>query len=337
MTLEEAAAHRGRVRQFAQTGGPLDSRGPNATTQQPQWFTPDGTVKGARDQLHTRLIADYRAQFPSIATDRQAVILAGPPGAGKSTVRREHVAGDDAPWLRIDADEFKRLLLQEALGDGTYERLIVPAEVAGAGERFYPMELASLVHEESSLLAARLRDEAIAAGENVIVDSVMSNPEGALRLGRQLERAGYSIEVVAVEVPYEVSQASIEHRWQLDYAAAVEAGVSDEEELGGRWVPSDYARSIFRPGQSSWPAVSAEQLSSQVGAVTRFRQFHGERPDGPRELIAEYRRTAPGAALTQVRDPQARQRMDDAQAKLARIQPRPEQHRGPSARGPQRG
>ena len=33
-----------------------------------------------------------------------------------------------------------------------------------AGERFFPLELASLVHEESSLLAKRLQREAIAEG-----------------------------------------------------------------------------------------------------------------------------------------------------------------------------
>lgn len=65
-------------------------------------------------------------------------------------------------WLTVDADDFKTRLLREAIADGSYDRLLKPLGVqarVGAGEPFFPLELSSLVHEESSLLARNLRHE----------------------------------------------------------------------------------------------------------------------------------------------------------------------------------
>lgn len=174
------------------------------------------------------------------------------------------------------------MLLLEAIRDGSYDSFIKPPEVKAreaAGERFYPMELASLVHEESSLLARQLRRQAIAHGKNVIIDTVLSNPAAAVQLGRMLAENGYRIEVVDVEVPYEVSAASIEGRWREEYERVVAGELSDVEELGGRWVPSEYARSMFRgEGEPSWPAVAAERLATTVPAVARYRVYQGQEP-----------------------------------------------------------
>jgi len=178
-------------------------------------------------------------------------VLAGPPGAGKSTVLRTEVLGaDQAAWLTIDADEFKRALLREAIADGSYDAFIKPAQVKqreAAGERFFPLELASLVHEESSMLAKRLQREAIAEGTNVVIDTVLSKPDQAVSLGERFAAAGYTVEVVDVEVPFELSAARIEKRWHESYEEALETG----DGLGGRWVPSEYAREVFF-GTSAW-------------------------------------------------------------------------------------
>src|SRR5699024_4005932 len=58
-----------------------------------------------------------------------------------------------------------KLLLREALADGSYEVWIKPdavRDLEAQGERFFPLELAALVHEESSMLAAALREDLIA-------------------------------------------------------------------------------------------------------------------------------------------------------------------------------
>jgi hypothetical protein len=92
----------------------------------------------------------------------------------------------------IDADEFKRSLLREAFMDGSYDEWLVPAAIReheAEGERFHPLELASLVHEESSYLAKSLRADAIAAGDKIVIDTVLSNEADALALGQRLNLA----------------------------------------------------------------------------------------------------------------------------------------------------
>lgn len=162
--------------------------------------------------------------------------MAGPPGAGKSRMRQQ-LLDDESAWLRIDPDEFKEALLSQAIADGSYDSFIKPAAIAAAeqaGDPFYPLELSSLVHVESSYLAMRAREEAMREGLNVIIDSVQAWPEAAERLGRELTAAGYTIDVVDVEVPFEVSEARIRGRWRHDYVQALENG--DAHHLGGRWV-----------------------------------------------------------------------------------------------------
>lgn len=202
-------------------------------------------------------------------------MLAGPPGAGKGRVADTVLGADRDQYVNIDADEFKKLLLREAMADGSYEEWIKPPEVRDLeeqGERFYPLELASLVHEESSMLARSLRTEMIDQGTNIIVDTVLSDPDKAVELGRQLADAGYQVTVVDVEVPFEVSQDRIVQRWQHAMQEA-EAGKADA--LGGRWVPSAYARPLFdtEHGRSKSQDAAAE-LAQTCPRVIRYERHY---------------------------------------------------------------
>jgi hypothetical protein len=82
--------------------------------------------------------------------------------------------------------------------DGSYQSFLKPQEVRdleAQGERFFPRDLASLVREESSLLARKARLQAIEAGENVVIDSVLGSQKTAdggrtpLRLEQHLLRS----------------------------------------------------------------------------------------------------------------------------------------------------
>lgn len=133
-------------------------------------------------------------------------MLAGPPGAGKSKAKNGLLTTDAerATYLRVDADDFKKLLLGRAIEDGSYDSWLKPAEIKrleAQGQQFFPMELASLVHEESSLIAMGLRVESIRQGTNLVIDGVLASEEKAVRLGDELEAAGYEVRVVDVEVP----------------------------------------------------------------------------------------------------------------------------------------
>lgn len=113
--------HRETVRAFSRAGGPLDPDGPNATIANPLWFRGRRVYRPLRERraLHRRLLDEVRAEHPAARAERRAIVLAGPPGAGKSTVLRDVLGVDASAWVTIDADEFKKKLLREALADGS--------------------------------------------------------------------------------------------------------------------------------------------------------------------------------------------------------------------------
>lgn len=304
------ADHLEVVRRFSKPGGPLSVDAPTASVRNPAWFAEVPGNRAApmpdRVALHRRLIDAERQRSPDAEPGRRALVLAGPPGAGKSTVRPQ-VLVDPSGYLVIDADEFKRALLREAIDDGSYDAWLKPTEVSDletAGERFFPLELAALVHEESSQLAKQLRDEAMAEGLNVVIDTVLSSEAVALQLGEQLRAHGYDVRVVDVEVPFEISETRIRSRWVEAYTEALETG----QDLGGRWVPSEYARDVFDgPDGSSKSEAAARRLAHECDAVTRYQLFRttlaqtvsDDRPTPTLEV--DLIRETPGGALVETR------------------------------------
>lgn len=273
------STHRDHLRRLSADGGPLREGGPNATTSNRDWFrriNGNLIVMPERAELHKKILADYFDARPDVAKDKRALVLAGPPGAGKSTTLARIIPQEkQSTWREVNADHFKEILLHQALRDGSYEGHLMPEEIRSleqAGERFFPLELASLVHEESSMLAHAARTEAIARGENLIVDTVLSSPHGARVLGAELSDAGYKVDVVDVETTFEISEARIAGRWERGYAKGLSG--APEHVLGGRWVPSAYPRTLFVDGEShsrSWQA--AQELTESCGAVMRLRVF----------------------------------------------------------------
>lgn len=303
-TQESIQRHIDHLGRMSRPGGSLRSDAATATTANPAWFALGSVAMPTveRVRLHDRILAEFRAEKEGVLTDRKAIVLAGPPGAGKSTVLGELVqkaGGNMGQWRVVDADHFKDMLLREADADGSYDSWIVPADVRAleaAGERFYPRELASLVHVESARLAVRARSEAINAGERLVVDTVLSSPAAATSLGRTLEAAGYDVTVVEVEVPLELSRERTQNRWRDGYLEA-ERGV-DGSELGGRWVPSEYPESLYTPGASTSTCLdAAKNLAASCPVVSRFEQHDVDPSTGkPRPTAVQVRR-APGGPL----------------------------------------
>ncbi len=297
------AVHRQRVRELAAPGGALASRGPHATVSNPAWFRGDPPQPlFERRRLHARLLAEARAERPAVEQGRRAIVLAGPPGAGKSTVLGTMLGDEADRWLVIDADKFKVGLLREAIRDGSFEEQIKPPavrELEAGGEKFAPLELASLVHEESSFLAQRLREDAIDQGLNIVVDSVMSNRQAALDMGERLAAGGYDVAVVDVETTYEISATRVEQRWR--HVTQAYLGNEAGADLGGRWVPSEYTRSLF-PTELQGSSVSesvARELATTCPAVTRYEVHRVTDPSAP--PVLESRREGPAAAVGQTR------------------------------------
>ena len=260
------------VRELSKPGLALGRDAATATINNPAWWV-GGEPTLSRALLHERLISEARAVALEVEQQRRAIVLAGPPGAGKSSVLADVLGEHRRMYLVIDADEFKRSLLREAQADGSYDQWLMPdaiRERQAQGEKFYPLELASLVHEESSYLAKSLRGDAIDAGDNIVIDTVLGREVDALALGQSLHKADYDVRVIDVEVPYELSEERIRGRWENAYRTALDGGDS----LGGRWVPSEYARDMFDgPDGRSKPEAAALALAERCPAVSRYRVF----------------------------------------------------------------
>ncbi|WP_422117749.1 zeta toxin family protein [Brachybacterium sp. UNK5269] len=310
MASEEIQRHIDVVRALSRPGEALGADAPTASIRNSQWWVA-GHPTPSRERLHRRLRTQVWESAPDVLQERQALVLAGPPGAGKGSVKGDVLGARLATYRNVDADEFKELLLDEAGRDGSLEGWLKPDTIRDLeveGERFFPLELASLVHEESSYLARLLRDRAIAAGDNIVVDTVLSGEASALELGDRLAAEGYRVQVVDVEVPFKLSEKRIRSRWQREYQAAID-GRSD---LGGRWVPSEYARDVFDgPEGRSKPEHNARVLAEQCSAVADFRVYRTgmDQADSPQAqplLEVHRQRSRPGAELRAVETPQER-------------------------------
>lgn len=146
-----------RLESLSTPVGPLNIDAPLATVNDRHHFR---TVAGelvptsARRRLHAALLGRWRDSCRDLRSARRATLFAGPPAAGKSTLMgasKTHLA----EHRRIDADDFKALLLQSAVEDGSIASLVPLALRDNFGERFHPLELSALVHRESTILQER--------------------------------------------------------------------------------------------------------------------------------------------------------------------------------------
>ena len=205
--------HKRELERFAEPGGPLARDSRYATVNNPRFFrhgehAPEPTRE--RRELHARLLAEWEAASPG-ATGRQAIVLAGPPGAGKSSSQKALIDATGIPeedWRIVNNDDFKDQLLLSALDDGSYERDLLPPELAQSGERVWPRELATLVHDEAGMLADEARKRSIEQGTNVVIDGTLSWEPGANDLMDELDRAGYTVRVAVVDAPQDVVQSA---------------------------------------------------------------------------------------------------------------------------------
>lgn len=206
----------------------LNPKGPNATINNPDWYTKESEEgnlvptlqrEALQDSIKEKIFGDLK---PSQATP-VGILLAGPPGAGKSTLLKklfedENLANPNITgglkledFVVIDADNVKTMLLEQASKDGSLDSFIKPASFKALedfGVSFSPLEFASLVHEESSMIAEGLRENAIAGGYNVIFDQVCSNQKKVEDLVEQLSVEGYYVSVVEIHADRNFSEQS---------------------------------------------------------------------------------------------------------------------------------
>lgn len=232
----------------------LNPKGPNATINNPEWYTVSQKgklkTKPQRKALHKLIKKNiFDGHKPNESTP-VGILLAGPPGAGKSTLLKklfedENLANPNITgglkfedFVVIDADNVKTMLLEQASKDGSLDSFIKPASFKALedfGVSFSPLEFASLVHEESSMIAEELRQNAIAGGYNVIFDQVCSNQKKVEGLVEQLSVEGYYVSVVEIHADFNFSEQSAFNRT----IHALQDGRS------ARYVPTEVVKDMY--------------------------------------------------------------------------------------------
>jgi|TARA_Y100000015_G_scaffold32519_1_gene32360 adenylate kinase family enzyme len=123
---------------------------------------------------------DDKIELPAnaIRKEKKAVIILGPPAAGKSTLANPIARKMGASI--VDADEAKKLL---------------PEYEGGIG--------ANAIHEESSLMSDILLKTLLEEGDNLVLPKVGGKAESIERAISMIKQKGYSVEVVDMAVSFD--------------------------------------------------------------------------------------------------------------------------------------
>lgn len=152
-----------------------------------EYVDPETGEKLNLDQAVNRLTELYESKAgpKGPATERQATIVMGYPGAGKSTFA-DHLALTNRAAI-LDADVAKGL---------------IPAYEDGFNTQ--------AVHRESAALRIEARDEILAKGENVLMERIGEDPAELIATLESLKAKGYEVSLVHVKVdPDEAVRRSV--------------------------------------------------------------------------------------------------------------------------------
>ena len=129
------------------------------------------------DRAKKLAFTDEQLQVPSnfIKNEKKAVIILGPPASGKSTYANKIARNIGAAI--IDADDAKKALPEFQNGLG-----------------------AAAVHEESSALAALVKELIIDDGTNVVIPKVGDNADKILKQINKLKSKGYKVTLANMDV-----------------------------------------------------------------------------------------------------------------------------------------
>jgi UDP-N-acetylglucosamine kinase len=144
-----------------------------------------------RKQIIPQIIGDISPQ-PS----KKAFILGGQPGSGKSTLVRE-ILKPNNNTVFINGDDL---------------RPYHPKYYSHLKEN--DQEAADLTQPVCNLWVEALIRECMDRGLNLIVEGTMRTKEVPLSTAQMLKKADYSVDLVVVSAPYELSLMSLEYRYE---------------------------------------------------------------------------------------------------------------------------
>jgi predicted kinase len=224
-----------------------------------------------RDAAHQEIVDTLYAQSAQVPCEGKAILAGGLPGAGKTTVLREHAGIDLSQYLMINPDNIKEEMARRGL---------IP-DVPGLS----PMEASDLVHEESSHIAKRLARTAQADGKNVIWDVTMAKADSTEKRIESLRAEGYThVDAIFIDVSAEVSFRRAELRYREGHDQ-YRAGIG----WGGRYVPSDV---IYSQVDGTWGSRNRCHFEQVKGHFDSWWIYDNSADDRPPVPVAEGRRAA---------------------------------------------
>lgn len=228
---------------------------------------PEGFYTRARLMEQEDLLDELWEAADNVPNEGEALFSGGLGGAGKGTVLRSADAGvDTSRFLTIDPDAIKEAMARRGM---------IPT-VEGF-ESLSPMELSALVHEESSHLAARLAQRAVAERKNVVFDITMSSKNSVVKRLDMLRQNGYErIDMIFVDIDVETSVARALARWERGLAE-----YADGTGYGGRYVPPEIIRAQY---DDLWGSVNRGVFEDLKDQATSWK-FFDNTGDAPR-LVA---------------------------------------------------
>lgn len=315
MSLERHAA---LLRTLSQPGGALSTTAPQSTLRNRAYFTSRGKAKAERLALHDTIAHDV---LKGVGNQYLAIMVVGPPGAGKSTARQQALSTyPDHTFAVLDNDNLKVKLLQASLDAGTFKDDFYTPEIhrlESAGHIFHPLEFASLVHNEAAKIMRSIEAAAVNKGLNLLIDGVGASETSARNRLASLEAAGYTTHIIDVECSRETSQQAIIHRWQQGRTEAL--NTTTNSHLGGRWVPSEVLSKVFpTPSGISEPERIHDALAKTHRSVHSYQLWRRSSPTAAHTLEQDLVRAHHGATLI---DKDAAQALNTAFG----VRPRPHQ------------
>ncbi len=168
----------------------LPGYGTDAFWQQRKYVAADGSeiaglsaaVEHLTDVSRRLAWSDEGLPPEKIRSERQAVILIGPPASGKSTIANP--LARDLGAAIVDVDEAKKLIPEYGRGEG-----------------------ANAVHSESVEITEGVLEEVLAAGDNIVLPKVGGKLTSIQTTIATLKHEGYTVRLVEVVAPAEVAIA----------------------------------------------------------------------------------------------------------------------------------
>lgn len=167
---------------------------------------------------HEQLQMEENGRPPK--AEKKALIMTGLPGSGKTFVLKHSAPVELADYVTVNADDLK----ESIIFDDT------PPDVGD----LHGMELASVVHEESSYMAKAWQADLEQRGMNIALDVTGANKLSTINRMRALINKGYEVSVIHVDVGPDEAWASTLNRFQAAMGT----------ELGGRPVPAKFMQSM---------------------------------------------------------------------------------------------